>query len=113
MQDECKKNWNNGNLGSCGKCQYMEVCCHYEAYAPAQLNLTDPPRFNEAQMAFWRGLYAVGIRRVHLTEDKTLLDMFDGKDAFAISRMAASSIKTGLEAGETLDLAELLGKDGA
>ena len=43
MQDECKKYWNNGNLGSCGKCQYMEVCCHYEAYAPAQLNLTDPP----------------------------------------------------------------------
>lgn len=64
MQDECKKHWNNGNFGYCGKCQYMSACCHYERYCPAQLNLTDPPRFNEAQMAFFRGLHGLGVKKL-------------------------------------------------
>jgi hypothetical protein len=105
MQDECKKYWNNGNLGSCGKCQYMEVCCHYEDYAPARLNLTDPPRFNEAQMALLKALYANGGKKIVHT----------GNGCFNLERSEESDdaflgvIK--LKDGETLDLAELLGKD--
>ena len=106
MQDECKKYWNNGNLGSCGKCQYMSICCHYEDYAPAKLNLTDPPRFTEAQMALLKALLDNGIKKISrndvITFDFTRNDVIgDGLFLGAVK----------LEVGETLDLAELLGKD--
>ena len=114
MQDECKKYWNKGNLGSCGKCQYMEVCCHYEAYAPAQLNLTDPPRFTEAQMALLKALYGIGINKIRggAAFDGIYLYMKDLIDTAGLiySGKIGTSIK--LEDGETFDLAELLGKDG-
>ena len=112
MQDECKKYWNNGNLGSCGKCQYMSICCHYEDYAPAKLNLTDPPRFNEAQMAFWRGWYAMGAKFVRRWKvgHITFLNEY-GDTIGTIERHL--DLADVLEVGETLDLAELLGKDGA
>ena len=114
MQDECKKYWNNGDFGYCGKCQYMSVCCHYERYCPAQLNLTDPPRFNEAQMAFWRGLHAIGINFVMLADDGLLLRMAESRQADNCTMIAVLiEIKLGLSKGEELDLAELLGKDGA
>jgi hypothetical protein len=112
MQDECKRYWNNGNLGSCGKCQYMEVCCHYEDYAPARLNLTDPPRFNEAQMAFWKGLYELGVNFVKMADDGWLLRMAPSRNADNCSAMMVIiGIQIGLEKEEELDLAELLGKD--
>lgn len=98
MQDECKKYWNNGNFGYCGKCQYMSVCCHYERYCPAQLNLTDPPRFTEAQMALLKVFYDRGFRKV-MTGSTT--------DALA----DCVRMFLGVGENETLDLAELLGKD--
>ena len=104
MQDECKKYWNNGNLGSCGKCQYMEVCCHYEAYAPARLNLADPPRFNEAQMALLRGFREIGAKSVQESSG-----WFCALDKNGMQINIARSLNL---CGETLDLAELLGKDG-
>jgi len=110
MQDECKKYWNNGNLGSCGKCQYMEVCCHYESYAPAQLNLTDPPRFNEDQMAFWRGWHAMGADLVtRFGDGHMVFSTICGDDLGTIERYF--DLVDIMEKGETLDLAELLGKD--
>ena len=105
MQDECRKYWNNGNLGSCGKCQYMEVCCHYESYTPAQLNLTDPPRFNEAQMALLKAMSTIGVERIE-TLDTAAFRMMD-KNEKHVSLMKA----IGLEENETLDLAELFGKE--
>lgn len=107
MQDECKKYWNNGDFGYCGKCQYMSVCCHYERYCPAQLNLTDPPRFNESQMALLkalRGLDFVSIENLGSGAFQTKSK--DGKTGLFMKLL-------GIEDGETLDLAELLGKDGA
>ena len=113
MQDECKKYCNGGNLGYCGKCKYMEACCHYESYTPAQLNLTDSPRFNEAQMAFWRGWYAMGARKAVCASGLSAVNLFDGKNAFALSGFTTSGFDSGLKNGEILDLAELIGKDGA
>ena len=112
MQDECRKYWNNSNLGSCGKCQYMEVCCHYEDYAPARLNLTDPPRFTEAQMAFWRGLHAIGINFVMLADDGLLLRMAESRQADNCTMIAVLiEIKLGLSKGEELDLAEMFRRE--
>lgn len=110
MQDECKKYWNNGNLGSCGKCQYMSICCHYEDYAPAKLNLTDPPRFNEAQMALLRGLYENGVTK--LKSDGGISSLFKADHEY-IGNFINSYMGIEISVDETLDLAELLGKDGA
>ncbi|NCC04797.1 MAG: hypothetical protein EOM37_12345 [Proteobacteria bacterium] len=106
MQDECKKYWHNGDFGYCGKCNYMGVCCHYERYCPAQLNLADPPRFNEAQMELLKALLDNGIKKISrndvITFDLTRNDVIgDGLFLGAVK----------LEVGETLDIAELLGKD--
>ena len=110
MQDECKKYWNNGNLGSCGKCQYMEVCCHYEAYAPAQLNLTDPPRFTEAQMTALSESYASGVTKISKTKYALHFVIPSIMSEIVVGNIGLAEI---LEVGETLDLAELLRKDGA
>ena len=99
MQDECKKYWNNGNLGSCGKCQYMSICCHYEDYAPAKLNLTDPPRFTEAQMALLKGFMAIGA--VSVQEVSGWFAVLD-KDGKQINIARALSL-----CGETIDLTEV------
>ena len=110
MQDECKKYWNNGDFGYCGKCQYMSACCHYERYCPAQLNLTDPPRFNEAQMALLKAFFDIGgviVRANSISTTNYIVENLNGTSIGAI--FARIGFK--LEDGETLDLAELFGKD--
>ena len=111
MQDECKKYWNNGNIGSCGKCQYMEVCCHYEACTPAQLNLTDPPRFTEAQIAFLNGWHAVGAKTATSVSGTPVIYLNDENKSNIGVAIIASIANEIARNGETLDLAELLGKD--
>ena len=115
MQDECKKYWNNGNLGSCGKCQYMEVCCHYEAYAPAQLNLTDTPRFTEAQMAFFKPWLDIGARWASRDSDDPFCHeiTFYNELQQIIGYMVHTETANSMPMQQRLDLAELLGKDGA
>lgn len=112
MQDECRK-----RSAYCNKndsvCIYSELCSEIKSSDTKHWNLADPPRFNEAQMAFWRGLYAIGIKRVRLTEDKKMIHLFDGKDAFAVSTMSATGIETGLSAYETIDLGDVVKKEGA
>ena len=75
-------------------------------------NLTDPPRFTEAQMAFWRGWYAMGAKfgRRWKVGHITFLNEY-GDTIGTIERHL--DLADVLEVGETLDLAELLGKDGA
>ena len=84
-----------------------------EMKAPKFWDLTDPPRFTEAQMAFWRGWYAIGARfsqrantRVYIYDD--LLKHIGSFEYGCITQR----IDHGMQDGETLDLAELLGKDG-
>lgn len=97
MQDECKT-----RIKCCTGCPYKEVC----GEIPKLLDLTDPPRFNEAQMAFLkalRGLGFVSIENIGSGGFKTTSE--DGKTGLFMALL-------GIECGETLDLAELLGKDG-
>ena len=113
MQDECKKYWNNGDFGYCGKCQYMSVCCHYERYCPAQLNLTDPPRFTEAQMALLKALWGLGGKTVmpsHHSKNDSVIYIYNevGGNIAILSK----SMFWGKEEPEEIDLAELFGKEG-
>jgi len=119
MQDECKKYWNKGNLGSCGKCEYMSVCCHYEYYTPAQLNLTDPPRFTEAQMALLKGWYINKAVNAGLVFSNLFGDVIVFRDAsdHQIGNMQEPTLASAFKVhgyyidAKLLDLAELLGKE--
>ena len=106
MQDECKR-FTDGLCG--GKsCAYHDLCDQMKSgCTPHAWDLTDPPRFNEAQMALLKALLDNGIKKISrkdvITFDFTRNDVIgDGLFLGAVK----------LEVGETLDLAELLGKDG-
>jgi len=118
MQDECRRR--NAFCGDMGACPYRDFChetvgdkCGWGDKGPRDWNLTDPPRFNEAQMAFWRGWYAIGARHAYHMIDIDRVYMFDGSGAFPKGQVLSTTVDTGLKKGETLDLAELLGRDGA
>ena len=113
MQDECRRR--NAFCGDMGACPYRDFChetvgdkCGWGDKGPRDWNLTDPPRFNEAQMALLKALLDNGIKKISrndaITFDFTRNDVIgDGLFLGAVK----------LEVGETLDLAELLGKEGA
>ena len=108
IQDECKRK------KKCQECDYKEVCPARSGNEeiPERWNLTDPPRFNEAQMAFWKGLYELGVNFVKMADDGWLLRMAPSRNAENCSAMMVIiGIQIGLEKEEELDLAELLGKD--
>ena len=113
MQDECRR----FESPLCGgkACAYVDLCNQMKSgYTPHAWDLSDPPRFTEAQMAFWRGLHAIGINFVMLADDGLLLRMAESRQADNCTMIAVLiEIKLGLSKGEELDLAELLGKDGA
>lgn len=110
MQDECRR-----INGVCVGLAFVTEDCKYKSVCPFQMqsrkalawNLTDPPRFNEDQMALLKALYNNGGTRIVHT----------GNGCFNLERNEESDdaflgvIK--LKDGETLDLAKLLGKDGA
>ena len=105
LQDEC-----NRAKGLCiGGCKFIDVCpnrCDVET-RPSKWDLSDPPRFNEAQMALLkalRGLDFVSIENLGSGAFQTKSK--DGKTGLFMKLL-------GIEDGETIDLAELLGKDGA
>jgi len=104
MQDECKKH------GNCMMCNVKHVCVHMIEKPYTDIDLTDPPRFNEQQMALLNGLWEIGARKL------TTFNVFDS--AYYIIDKEEHSIGTILisvfgRAESPLDLAELLGKDGA
>ena len=110
MQDECTKIGGIcvGIKNITEDCKYLAVCPFQSAKRKmCALNLTDPPRFNEAQMALLRALYGldfVSIKNLGSGAFKTTSK--DGKTGMFMEQL-------GIGENETLDLAELLGKDGA
>ena len=110
MQDECKR-----VKGICvDGCKFIDVCpnrCDVET-RPSKWDLTDPTRFNEDQMAFWRGWHAMGADLVTRFDDGHMVfSTICGDDLGTIERYF--DLVDIMEKGETLDLAELFGKDGA
>ena len=83
--------------------------------------LDPPPRFNEAQMALFKSWYDIGARSARLGHDSDLEDCLwfysFGEPIQANYRMGyvrRALVIDGLNLeGKTLDLAELLEKDGA
>ena len=101
MQDECKR-----VFGGCALCRVKNECAFCLDVQPAEVDLTDPPRFTEAQMALLKALSAIGVERIE-TLDMAAFRMMD-KNERHVSLIRA----IGLKENETLDLAELFGKEG-
>ena len=99
MQDECLKHI---DLAGCKECPYDPWC---GTSSPDGWDLTDPPRFTEAQMALLKALYGIGVTKIE----------HDREESFLIEREGAAGNKfmgvIEMDNGETLDLAELLGKE--
>ena len=122
MQDECA-----ARLEICApdvqgnrECKYFNVCKQmrqgiYVRKSPQEWDLSDPTRFNEEQMAFWRGWYAVGARFVKRRVGTGCVDFSLTTKDFCVSNSCVlpNNIAIQLEEGKVYDLAELLGKDGA
>ena len=105
MQDECKKRLRvcapdvEGN----NECKYVGTCNQMRSKAcipPDGWDLTDPPRFNEQQMALLKVFYNRGFRKV-----------ITGSTSDALIDCIREFLGVGQDV--TLDLAELIGKDGA
>ena len=116
MQEECKR-----RRGFCNEktdCDFRPICRglhgqQYEWNAPQRWDmLTDPPRFTEAQMALLKAFFDTGgaiVRANRFSPSCYVIENLNGDSVGSIFERAGFN----LEDGETLDLAELLGKDGA
>lgn len=111
MQDECSFRGGNCQTISCATVG-GDMCVHYKICGkigkPIDWDLSDPPRFNEAQMAFLRGCYGIGIIGLLRNSDgvRTHFMTKFGSEGYIMN--ADYSLKV----GETLDLAQLFGKEG-
>lgn len=110
----CKRTAQN-DIKACDKCEFSAVCSDMGfGIAPAFWKLADPPRFNEAQMAFWRGWYEIGARWVKRRVGTACVDFSLTTLDFCASYSCVlpNQIANELEEGKAYDLAKLLGKDG-
>ena len=110
MKDECDLLYSNKT--PCTECTYKDVCSFHQCGGMCHIDLTDPPRFTEAQMALLRALWDMGARTVrsgYTTDVCARADDERGKLLFA---WVGKSVGLTLQLGETLDLAELFGKEG-
>ena len=106
MQDECKR-----VFGGCALCRVKNECAFCLDVQPAEVDLTDPPRFTEAQMAFLKGCYAIGIVGLLRNGDKVRLHFLTVHGT--IGFLNDMGLMIPIEKNETLDLAELFGKEGS
>ena len=114
MQDECRRF--DSPLCGGNKCAYQDLCNQMKSgCTPHAWNLTDPPRFNEAQMAFWRGWYGIGAVFAHrsdATNSSRCVHIRDAEYNY-LGYLQIEYDALPIKCGETIDLAELIGKDGA
>ena len=111
MQDECKATSHSDCIN--GVCPYYRFCAFRSAreMKPKDLDLTDPPRFSDGAMAFFRGWYAMGAELVKRYGDGHIAFMTVCGDRIGTIDHHFDLVDI-MEMGETLDLAELLGEDG-
>ena len=102
--------------GECEGCVFAEFCDQNEFESkPKDWFCADPPRFTEAQMAFWKALYDLGARKITacFNDDDSSCgwetNNMNGHKWSYISISDDMSETIGLKVGETLDLAELFG----
>ena len=106
IQCECLKRSMDCEKGGV-VCDYRPICHAIKNEMPLVWDLSDPPRFNEAQMALLRALYASGVVKIVFGATNDLLRCLDTE-----FNMTAGLFwqRIGLPR-EEIDLAELLGKD--
>jgi hypothetical protein len=112
MQDECQFRDCDCTTHGGGTCDYFDVCesMHNKKdnfQSPYDWDLTDPPRFNEQQMALLKALYASGVVKIAFGTTNDLLRCLDAERDMAAGLFWE---KIGLPR-EELDLAELIGKE--
>ena len=126
MQDECSFRGDNCETIGGDKCKFFELCATMQTIdkgclTPIMWNLTDPPRFNEAQMELLRWWFERGAVKAGLSWDNQHGDVIVFLDikGSQTGNMQESSMTITFKtesyfiATSPLDLAELLGKDGA
>ena len=109
MQDECIFRGGNCQTISCATVG-GDMCVHYKICGkigkPIDWDLTDPPRFTDAQMALLKALWENGAKKIKVC----------GMGIVALNEKGLTiylaDILREIE-GETLDLAELFGKNDA
>ena len=98
MKDACDLYYSKKT--PCAKCEYKNVCSFYKQEGLCHIDLADPPRFTEAQMALLKALWGIGAKKVRVV----------GMGIVALSEKGLTiylaDILREIE-GETLDLAEL------
>lgn len=110
MQDEClrvNRKCEKCNKDICAACDLM-VNADARFQEPCAWNLTDPPRFTEAQMEALQASYASGVTKISKTKYALHFVIPSIMSEIVVENIGLTEI---LEVGETLDLAELLGKD--
>ena len=119
MQDECNFRGDNCETIGGDKCKFFGLCATMQTIdkgclAPIMWNLTDPPRFNEAQMALLKALWEAGARKfiIHPVYDSRWAK-FEREDRtmIALIELKALGFKETDTEYEHIYLAELLGKD--
>jgi hypothetical protein len=111
MQDECSFRGRNCETVGGEPCEYHRICNQIRTKGclpPEDWDLSDPPRFNEAQMAFLRGCYGIGIFGIMRSGERARRIFFTKFETVGF----LDNAEIPLEPGETLDLVELFGKEG-
>lgn len=115
MQDECSFRGGNCQTISCATVG-GDMCVHYKICGkigkPIDWDLTDPPRFTDAQMALLKALWEVGVLELDDDSEYDQVIMYTAHGRIGGFRNKGG-IELSLKAGETLDLAELFGKECA
>ena len=112
IQCECLKRSMDCEKGGV-VCDYRPICHAIKNEMPLVWDLRDPPRFNEAQMAFWKPWYEMGFIRASVLASGALLIKALNAPDILIHKCAQLRGKLSMKIGDSLDLAELCGKDGA
>ena len=123
MQDECSFRGDNCETIGGDKCKFFELCATMQTIdkgclTPIMWNLTDSPRFTEPQMAFLRAWYSIGARFACVVNQPPWGIRFYRTDSFdAIGSINFAQVPDFANAfnekTETLDLAEMFGKEEA
>ena len=124
MQDECADRGGQCNSGGGNNCSSESVCPFHLVTRPMNIDLTDPPRFTEAQMALLRGAIAIGATWIARDDSGTAIFQNEPKlyieaDGSGSEYIAESDEQIWLIEDCALELAmntkfclaELLGKD--
>lgn len=118
MQAECElMNGMCHSFENKPECKFKKVC---NGCQPRKWDLTDPPRFDERQMEFWKWWSEQGADYVygevyparHLERERKYL-VFVQREPYQEIGRVEGKMHEWLETCETLDLAELFGKEGA